>query len=464
MIGVAWIVFYPELRTPLSFHFFRHFFLVLFIFIAIRADPCFFSVFLAILSILDYTRRTSSRWLFPTYLSISAGFYLGAHLSPGLSFVTWTFIRSTFLSLPFLFDRFFVRKVGLSRIITDFAFPVVLAACNQLGTRIDPLGIATNIASFCNDYPDFTFLPLRIGGAPFLVAFIGFLAALTSRWRSTRTLPKSVFTILFKLIPTLTVMIYVGRCLGAPSRVIHIGGAVAAADTSCGAIVTALSDLTKLNDVIGLGGILRNCTENDIGKLTLPHSSYIFASDNHTVFAFGPNGTVSTMASAEIGAGLRGRYSEPLFLDTPIGRILVLTDRQILRTEYYTAVDADLIVSVHGLAGDELNHLPLMNAMVVSQATGATRIHFSAFADSFLVNADGHAGFTEEFQEEAVYTFSHAVKVAPNAIGGCRLRTQIAEFAILGAGVVTVIGAFFPRSVLLSISRVMSSIFHLKSA
>jgi hypothetical protein len=127
-------------------------------------------------------------------------------------------------------------------------------------------------------------------------------------------------------------------------------------------------------------------------------------------------------------------------------------------------VDADLIVSVHGQAGDELNHLPLTNAMVVSQTTGATRLHFSAFADSFLVNADGHAGFTEEVQDDVVYTFSHTVKIAPNTIGGCRMRTRIAEFAIFGAGVVTVIGVFFTRNVLLSISRVMSIIFHLNSA
>jgi hypothetical protein len=454
MSAVAWIVFYPELRTPLSFHIFRHLILILFIFIAIRADPCFFSVFLALLSLLDYTRRTSSRWLPTTYFSVFVGFCLSSH-SPSI----WTFVRSLFLFVSVLFDRFFVKKVGLSRVITDFAFPVVFGVCNQILTHMDPLGIATNVASFCNDYPDFTFLPLRIGGAPFLDAFIGFLAALTSRWRSTRTLPKSVFTILFKLIPTLTVMISIGRWLGEPARVVRIGGVVADASAPCGEIVEALLDLGHGNDIVGLGGLLRNCSDSELARLKAQRSAFIFASDEERVLVLTQTGGIETMSLDPSAPGTR-----PVFLKSPIGRVRVLTDRQILHPEHYTSMDADLIISVHGQEEDELAHLPLKNAMIVSQSTGAARLHFSAFSDSFLVNADGHALFTEEFQQTAVYRFTHSVKIAPNAIGWCALRTQIAEFVIFAAGALTVIGALFPKSVLVSISRLLSRVFHLKRA
>jgi hypothetical protein len=451
MLAVTWVLFYPELRTPLSFHLCRHLFLVLFVFLAVRADPCFFSVFLALLSVLDYTRRTSSRWLPTTYLSVFVGFYLGAHLSASL--LPWTVVRSLFLFAPFVFDRFFVKRVGFSPVLTYFAFPVVLAASNYLLSLIDPLGIATNIASFCNDYPDFTFLPLRFGGAPVLVAFVGLLAALTSRWRSTRTLPKFVFMLLFKGIPTLTVIIWGGRWLGAPSRVVRIGGVVANATASCGSVVSALSDLAKSNQIVGLAGVLRNCSDADWTKIVPPEGGCIIAADDENVIAFQRGGKIVKMAHQEIEGS-----QNALFLNSAVGRLLILTDRQIFHTKCYTARDADVIVSVHGREDDEVGHLPLKNSMIVSQSTGASRLHFSAFADSFLVSADGHAVYTEEFQAEAIYTFVHSVKLAPTAFGGCALRTKAVEFTIFGAGIATVIGALFPRNALLSFSREISRI------
>jgi hypothetical protein len=148
-------------------------------------------------------------------------------------------------------------------------------------------------------------------------------------------------------------MIYVGRCLGGSSRVVHIGGAVAAVSAPCADVISALSALAKLNDVVGLGGVLHNCSRDDLGRLAAPHRAYVFASDAQNIVAFQPDGTDVTMANAEVDEGLRGQYQNPLFLKTPIGRVLVLTNRQILHTEHYTTADADLIVSVHGQTGDE---------------------------------------------------------------------------------------------------------------
>jgi hypothetical protein len=80
---------------------------------------------------------------------------------------------------------------------------------------------------------------------------------------------------------------------------------------------------------------------------------------------FWPGGINQTLSNFETRITfLKGRYEQPIFTQWPPGFILLLTGRQILRSEYYTGTDADLLVSVAGNEEDEQSHRPMNNAMI----------------------------------------------------------------------------------------------------
>jgi hypothetical protein len=183
------------------------------------------------------------------------------------------------------------------------------------------------------------------------------------------------------------------------------------------------------------------------------------------VYVIEPNGHRQTLSNRETKGFLnRGTYDKPLLVNSSVGRILLLTGRQIFRDEYYTAFDAEIILSITGRDGDELQHLPLKTAPMVSQTTGASRFHVSAVSDSFLISSAGHLVFQEEFQPvDGIRTFSHSVKIAKNWATGCQLRVKICEYLILAFGGVTMVMMCLSKDALLSISSGASQFFHFKS-
>jgi hypothetical protein len=473
---VSWAIFYPQTtRDTIAFHIVRHILIIGFVFLAIRADPCFFTIFLAMLSILEYSRHASSRSLVTLHLCLCFGYWLAWRHTKNLPgapkfFLVRTIARATAFFIPFMLDHYLVKKISATPVITDFAFPMVMGAFNQLLARFDPLGVAADLASFCNDYPDFTFLPLRIGGSAFMVVFVSFLVTAASRWRSTRFFPRSVLTILLKVIPTVIVLVYFARfTILFPSRVENVGGVIANSEANCSVVIDALEESARLNRIVGLGGYLQNCTDSDFDRLKTASSSfnsYVFVSDVSKIWAIEPNGRCQTLSNRETNKWrFLGTFEKPLLVNSSVGRILVLTGRQILREEYSTLFDAEIILSISGREVDELQHLPMKTAMIVSQTTGASRLHVSGVSDSIMLSGAGHVAFHEEFEPvDGIRTFSHSVKIATNWARGCRLRIRISEFLILGFGLVTVVGMCLSKDALLAISSGASQFFHFKTA
>ena len=166
----AWALFFPDSAdASVVFHGARHAVIVGLVFLALRATPGIFALFLALLSVLEYTRHSRARVLATVHVCVCLAFWLAARPTksvPGAPpfFLRRLVFRSSVIFAPFVVDKVLVEKVGLAPAITDLLFPLAMGAANEVLSLVDPLGIAVNLGSLCCDYPEVTFVPLRFGG------------------------------------------------------------------------------------------------------------------------------------------------------------------------------------------------------------------------------------------------------------------------------------------------------------
>ena len=454
----AWALFFPDSAdASVVFHGARHVVIVLLMFLALRATPGIFALFLALLSVLEYTRHSRARVLATVHVCVCLAFWLAARPTKSAFFLRRLVFRSSMIFAPFVLDKVLVEKVGLAPAITDLLFPLAMGAANEVLSLVDPLGIAANLGSLCCDYPEVTFVPLRFGGLSLVTMLVAFAAVVASRWRSTRYLRRWIFPTMFKVAPVLMVAVYFGRYATATrGKLMNVVGVVVAPGTTCARAVSEAEKVVKTSGIVGVSGVLENCTAGDVERLqrmATEAGAWVFFADSEAVFAMDPVHGVKTLASKETKKWLRRYFEAPLLIDSDFGRIEVLTGRQIIREEYYTWHDADLIVSVSGKEFDEADGLPIKNAMIVSQTTGASLLHVSSVAESFFTESDGHFAFIDEHQDKPVRTFRHTVMVHKNVFVWCSTRIRAVRFATIFAGAIVVMLSLMPRSVVIAVSR-----------
>ena len=462
----AWALFFPDSAdASVVFHGARHAVIVGLVFLALRATPGIFALFLALLSVLEYTRHSRARVLATVHVCVCLAFWLAARPTksvPGAPpfFLRRLVFRSSVIFAPFVVDKVLVEKVGLAPAITDLLFPLAMGAANEVLSLVDPLGIAVNLGSLCCDYPEVTFVPLRFGGLSLVTMLVAFAAVAASRWRSTRYLRRWIFPAVFKVAPVLMVAVYFGRHATATrGKLVNVGGVVVAPGTTCSRAIAEAEKVVRRGGIVGVSGVLGNCTDGDVErlqKMATEAGAWVFFADSEVVFAVDPARGVKTLASKETKNWLRRCFEAPLLVHSDFGRIQVLTGRQIIREEYYTWHDADLIVSVSGKEFDEVDGIPIRNAMIVSQTTGASLFHVSSVAESFFTESDGHFAFIDEHQDKPIRTFRHTVMVNKNVFLWCSTRMRAVRFATIFAGAVVVMLSLMPRSVVIAVSASFS--------
>ena len=428
---VGYFLFYPETPHPsLPFHISRHLFIIFLTYLTFVLDPSFFTVFFLILSILEYTRKGHLRakiLLYCTLLFANRLFFKIQSKNQFIISAITPIIRTTILYIPFILDSILYEKVNFTKRETDLVFPILLRVCSFILTEIDPHGIAVHISSYCSDYPDFSFLPLRFAGPNFLVFIISFVACICSRWKSTHYLPRSVTKAIFKLIPILIVFVFFGRFFWeAGSDNITISGFTD--NLKCSEIAKMFTSKAINSNITVFGSPVSDCSQRDLQTLR-DHS------DNNLII-IDVNGTLAFKDGKEY----RKQGRSPFLVGSGNSSLsaLILNGDDILRMNSYLEKDADLIISFDCSEDIEKRGYPERTATFVAQTTGAHRLHIGKtykkgnndYRLSFLVNAAGHTIFREISNK-----FTHSTKLAKNVFYFAKIRQRISNviFVVLFA-------------------------------
>ena len=216
---ITWALFWPDSSNKsIFFHIFRQFTLICLIILATTIHPSIFTMYLLLLSLIEYSRRISTQNLIFLYFTFNFGCWLAGFINMPENInhnepktIIFDFLRGIFLFLALIIDRLTSKRFSLTSHVTAFSFPIILSSCTEILSVIDHLGVSTHLSAFCNDYPDFTFLPFLLFGPIGVIFFIGFFASYTSRWRVNKGNPKLIRLILFQIIPTLLIIVFCYR-------------------------------------------------------------------------------------------------------------------------------------------------------------------------------------------------------------------------------------------------------------
>jgi len=413
MTIVSVFLFYPSAAHPsVIFHIFRHAIIVGFIYLAMVIDPCVFTIFLAILSIIEYSRKCNKRSLAALHITITVGIWLSSppsDLRP-LRYVLLLLIRTSIPFMAILLDYHIIKKIGLTSRLTDLVFPFVLTGSVQLVSILDPMGIAFHPSSYCHDYPDFNFVPLRFGNASVLVFLISFLVVSTSRWRNTHVFPQVMFKFVFLVVPTLIFMVYFARLFWERNNQVYAFQGFSSSYSNCSSFINKLSSLNGVPHVVSVSKVEQKCTQEEeaIINAFTKASVVIIAHIRNDIHVF-LNGTSTSFSIAN---------DSIIRFGSQIGRFTVLVDRQFLKESVFTKYDSDIIVSLAGRKNDEMNDFPKKTAPVITQTTGANLFHISLDGSSFFCNSYGYFAFVERISE----SFMHTTKISLNQFSYSKIR------------------------------------------
>ena len=437
---VSYALFYPETpHPPLPFHITRHIFLLLIMYLALIFDQSFFTVFFLILSALEYVRKGHLRARIFLFFTLLFGLTFFFPLDKSFSFFNSILIyllRTVTLYLPFFLDSVLYDKIKFTKRTTDFVFPVLFTFSSFIMSKLDPTGIGAHAATFCTDYPDFSFLPLRFAGPSFLVFIISYIASACSRWRSTRFLPRYVIKFVFKVIPLLIVFVFFGRFYWDKERKDFTISAFTS-PIQCDEIPQFLDSKIKPSELIIFGGNISKCSDQTLQMIKdRSHNSLILMNIND-VTAFN-NGDIIT------------RNNLNPFVVNRTFRYLVLTGSQIIDGNAYLAANADIIVTFGCKDEFEKNGYPERTATILAQTIGAHRLHIShtetkgydKTKTSFLINAAGDIIFKENSD-----FFHHTTKLAPNVFVYIKEREFILDSIIIISSIIAIIIVFRPQIV-----------------
>ena len=441
MTFVSFILFWPSTQTTFLFHIFRHLIIIFLIYLALVIDPCFFTVFLALTSILNYSRSCNKRSLAALQISFAFGIWISLpyhNSEKKIDFYKYYSLRSIIPFIPFILDHYLVSKVGFASRLTDLAFPILFSGFNLFSSNIDPLGIIIHPSIFCRDYPDFTYLPLRYGSPSFLIFFIGILVVLTSRWQSTKVIPQFFFTLIFKIIPFLIFIVYFSDYFyKKKSYLVSIQGISINNNLKCNDFINLLKN-NSFVDILTINNNINNCSNFDLNIIKNYSSSknLIIGNFNNVILIFGSK-----------------IYKNLNYFNESLGRFLILSNRNFYYEKEYFNYDADFLITLNGLIEDEIFGYPKMTSSLISQTTGTNRIHISNIGPSFYCDSNGHFQYIENNQ-----SFYHSLKVTPNFFSYSKERRIIFLFITYISTLIVFIMLFFPIRILKRVSSSMSMI------
>jgi hypothetical protein len=171
--------------------------------------------------------------------------------------------------------------------------------------------------------------------------------------------------------------------------------------------------------------------------------AFSFESSNSTFLSVSlPNGTVASRKVTGLEkriAPIRLFLRDLLVIDSKFGRIGFIVAREMFQSEFFTARDVDFLVTFGGYRSDEKNKLARRTARMVSQITGAGRLHAGHHYQTFAVGSDGVFQFQDE-KDVSTKTASKAyrVKVSENVWHFVGIRVLLCGYVVTVAFLVAI--------------------------
>jgi hypothetical protein len=437
---LAWILFNPDEQShTLIFHIFRQAVIFSFILLSTFINPSLFTITLMLVSLIEYSRHCRSRGLISLYFVVVFGFWFSAFLrSPyhphfALKPLFSLLFKGAVGYMAVVFDHLTVRRFGFRGKVAMTVFPFLAAGSAQFVSVLDHFGLCAHLSSFCNDYPDFTLLFLRIFGPAGPTFLVAFFASYISSWRVTRFLPRFVSVILFQFLPSMIIFVSIVQYFGKPPHCFLRT-----------AVVHETQEFVQFSkfpssDLFVVAAILpSNATDAllSIARETSALCAFAYRDRNQTTLAVAlPNGSVVSRLVSEFEKPVtpwRLGLKELLVIQTAWGRIGFICGGEMYRPEFFAASDTDLLVTFGSPRFDEMSDLVRRSAQMISEMTGAARFHASANYEDFAVTADGIFQFRDQADgTEKAPVKEYRVKIANNLWKWSGRRLLVVEYFVI---------------------------------
>jgi hypothetical protein len=140
---------------------------------------------------------------------------------------------------------------------------------------------------------------------------------------------------------------------------------------------------------------------------------------------------------------IRISLKDLLVVNSPLGHIGFVFGREMFKPEFFSAREVDLLVTFGGSDFDEKCNFAARSSIMVSQMTGATRLHTGASGRTFAVSSDGSSQFRDE--DSQVESKDFRVKVPRNQWKFNGIRFLIVGYIVTIAFIGVVGLSFIPR-------------------
>jgi hypothetical protein len=335
-------------------------------------------------------------------------------------------------------------RFGQTGTITLVTFPILLTGSCEVLAVINPFGVCMHVSSFCNDYPDFTFLLFRLFGPAGPSLLVAFLASYISQWRVARLTPRAIIIFLFEVLTVLMIVVSLARYFASPRTFFVRTTVIYDADQFLRRQAFPAADLFVFASPFD-----GNVTDVLLGIANRSAAMIAFAcSGNGSIILTValPDQTVLYKKVTKFekqATFIRVFLKDLLVVNSPLGRIGFVFGREMFKPEFFSAWDVDLLVTFGGSDFDEKCGLAARSSIMVSQMTGATRLHTSASGATFAVSSDGSYQFRDE--DAQVESKHFQVKVPRNQWKGNGVRFLVVGYVIAIAFIGVVGLSLIPR-------------------
>lgn len=399
------------------FHFFRYICIVALVYLSLVINPCFFTVFLSLLSILQYSRYINTKGFIyliyvlflSMYISIPRKLY-----SNSSEYLLDIALRVFCVYIPLVFDHYCLKSLKIPSKLQDFVFPILYTGMCFVNQYLHPYGVLSHPAVYCQDYPIFSFIPLRITGVSFLAFFISYLVSIASKWKSTEVLPSKFPNLLFVILPCSIAIVYCIKYVTTKReyQLTVIGHPYI---DKCINIINKTKDFRSKHDIVVVGSDL-HCTNDEIESIAdfarTVGTFIVFYTNETFIIAINSSGYINKfkyVRSINERSLVFNRLEvfEPKLSHDKFGDALILTGRNMYSESCYSYYPADILITLLPDLYDEKYDLPLFSSTIVSQRMGAYRFHVSKDHTSFITSSTGNKIFTEHGTDSFIHSIAY---------------------------------------------------------
>lgn len=467
MSFTSYVIFWPKTgNRSFLFHFVRCFFLLLLALILLDIYPSMFSLYIFILSLIEYTRRCSRRALFLLYIIINSSMYLCEKVFFS-DFRNRSFsndlLRSTYFFTGLVLDRITCKRFSLASYVALFSFPVILTAYSEILSIIDNFGYAAHMSSFCTDFPDLTFIILKFLGPGGVCFFVSFLAGYTSNWRITRVSVKMLSILLFQILPFCIIVIYVIKFY--QNKEVHkIKVALMFNNDSKTINYDDINHYSSKSNLIVFGytlSINHNKINEMMKNITVPIIIYNNEYNNGYFIYVLKRGNITkhqVIRQQKTIFPILSSFIDMPTLDINGARIGVLADRESYYSRNFASVDVDMMITLCSPKYDEKLRVPVRTSRLITQTTGAARLHVSRYSDTFYMNNEGYFQLIDTYVNESrVYQLLYT----KNMLKFVSFRTVFLHWLAFIPLLIVILLDFLPMSTIFSFRSLCEDISEL---